>query len=242
MRDIYLGLIDKLYSAALDSSLWDEALTDISKSIGGFGAVLLSFDRDGPSLLSTSTLSDANSAYTREGWYQHDILRKRGEEVGRTLGLSNRIFTDKLLTTDDHWKRDPFLNEFWRKHRIGGMASYALAMPDGSVFTLAIQQEAGARYFDDDQLRLLQVIGPHAQRAMEVAMRVARAEAKASDATAWIEKINAACVLVDADQRVTAINTKAMALLGDGINVSRGRLRPFPQPLKEEWISLFGQR
>ena len=219
--DDILQTVDLLYAAALDRQLWPTALDRLAGQTGGIGTAVLSVSQMDAQALSSQSLHETAADYVRNEWWKRDILREEGIRRGSPTGL----LTDHDVISEDVRRRHPFVQEFWRKHGVCGMASYSSALSPGHVTVFSIQRSVRQGEFEANDLRVLATLGPHAARALRIANRIADADARATSLEAMLDRFTVAAVLIDRVGHVGAINARAHALMGRGYTLARGAFR-----------------
>lgn len=216
-----LEAIDLLYAAALDADLWPAALDRFSALAGGLGTVVLSLGELNGASIASASLAEAARSYEANGWWQHDILRERGQRLGRLDG----VFTDRDVVSREIKNRHPLFQEFWREHGLGAMASYSLRLSEDRGVTIAVQRQIDRGDFERPELDVIGRLGPHAARALVLAGHVARSTSKATSVEQLVARLNLPAIIVDRRGRVHAHNQHAQNMLGRDIDIHAGVLR-----------------
>lgn len=216
-----LGVVDKLYRAALEPAGWGEALESLSSVLGGAGAVLVPLTRP-EALIASSSMGEPAEAYTRH-WSLVDPRAKAAFD--RRLGPG--VFTDPDLVTSEEMARDPFYQEFLRSFDLEYFASFGFLSETATkgLVSLSVQRRRGKGPFQSDDLALLSTLGPHASRAFTIFERLgAPPRPLDADLEAFLHRLSCGAIAVARTGRVVAVNAVAGRLLGDGLAIERARL------------------
>jgi hypothetical protein len=229
-----LGVVDKLYRAALEPAGWGEALESLSSVLGGAGAVLVPLTRP-EALIASSSMGEPAEAYTRH-WSLVDPRAKAAFD--RRLGPG--VFTDPDLVTTEEMARDPFYQEFLRSFDLEYFASFSFLSETASkgLVSLSVQRRRGRGPFRGGDLALLSTLGPHASRAFTIFERLgAPPRPLDADLEAFLHRLSCGAIAVARIGRVVAVDAAAGRLLGDGLAIERAALGRDGADASEEYQS-----
>lgn len=223
-----------VYAAAADPDRWPEALERVAEIFGDWGANLTYFQPDGtfgavvsPSMLPG--LDDYNGH-----WWRHDIRSQRGVERGY-LGRTD-VLTDADIGPIEELRAHPFYSEFLARFGLGWFAAVVLSPSPDSHVVLTVQRSATKEPFGAGECAMLARLGRHAEQSLSLSLRLMRAEAIEEGFRSALAKLNVGVFLLDADERVIFANEGASRLVGNGLELSAGRLvlAAKPRPLVPE--------
>jgi DNA-binding CsgD family transcriptional regulator len=135
------------------------------------------------------------------------------------------VFTDNAVLPGNGVRRFGFFHEVMRPLGIGNVMA-AIVHRDGSLSgTATVLRSLDRPDFTEDEQRLMRLLGPHLARAMQLRQRLAAAELGRTAATAALERLDCALLLVD-HRGVSAANPAAERILerGDGLRLRKGAL------------------
>lgn len=135
---------------------------------------------------------------------QEDYKRDRSFHVGRAQ-LDEAIVPDKELLASEYYRDFARFHE--RRYMIGGMLGVETAMP------IALFRAEGQRRFDEQERRLLQMLLPHFQRALELESRLAAGRRTTMTAWAALDALPAGIAIIDAEMRLHFLNQSARAFV-----------------------------
>lgn len=214
----FLACIDAVYAAGLDPELWPEALGQVSEVTASVGALLIPvFPAEAVPLVVSESLDEANRDYAA-GWSRYDSRVQASHRLSLRPGL---LLTDTALFTPDEIARDPFYQDFLRRHGLG-LGAYRL-IPDGAgaLASVSLMRGFGCGTFDGDELLRVDRISGHLARALGVNARLAEARRLAGDLEQAIEHLGTGLILLDGRGCARFVNTTAQRLLGDGLTLGR---------------------
>ncbi|TNC09213.1 hypothetical protein FF100_26975 [Methylobacterium terricola] len=213
-----LACIDAVCAAGLDPELWPEALGQVSKITGSVGALLIPvFPAAAIPFVVSERLEAANRDYA-SGWAHHDSRVHASHRLALRPGL---LITDGALFTPEEIARDPFYQDFLRRHGLG-LGAYRL-IPDGTgaLASISLMRGFGCGAFEAAELLRVEQVSGHLARALHVNARFAEARCLAGDLEEAIEHLGTGLILLDGRGRARFVNAPARRLLGDGLSVDR---------------------
>jgi DNA-binding CsgD family transcriptional regulator len=214
--------IEAIYAAAAAPESWPDALQHIADMFGDHGANLTYFHANGSyGAIVSPTLLPGLDEYNGH-WWRHDIRSQRGVERGY-LARSD-VLTDADLGPVEELHAHPFYSEFLARHGLGWFATVVLAPSPGSHVALSVQRLADKPPFDASECALLARLGRHAEQSLSLGLRLARSEAVNEGFRSALLGLNVGAFLLDADERLLFANEIAGGLVGNGLEVSAGRL------------------
>jgi DNA-binding CsgD family transcriptional regulator len=205
-----LRVIDGLYEAALLPSEWPTALQGLAAACGGVGVAVSRGQIPEPALASPS-LKETTAEYAAI-WWRHDSRTPR-----LPSGLRGRPLTDADLLEPEERARDPYYQEFLRRHGLGSFAAVGLAPQPGLRLTMSLE---GPRPFGSRSIEMLSLLRPHVERALATTIRLGLTEGIARDLLCASEHVTCGMIFLSADGQVTLVNPAAERMLGDGLAVS----------------------
>ncbi len=207
-----------LGAAALDPSLWLEAMEAICQATGTTGAGLLKSDAlqtaDRP---WTAGARDLFASYVSEGWYTRDP-RARGVAMWRA-GAS--VLIDQDIISSDNKNDAQYYNDFLRKHRFQWFAGIGF-WAHSNLWVLTLQRSAREGPFDGADKEILSHLS---LRLTEVAtLSKAVGYSIVAGMTNALELVQHPALVLDSMGFVLDVNAMADALFDDDIRVRHRRL------------------
>lgn len=219
MADL-LDVVDRLYAAALEPERWPEALDRLAHAVGGVGTVMRPILADTlPMTVASPSLHEAAEDFER-GWWRFD----KASALAQQRGLTGGVWTDDDAFTPEEMARDPYYQDFLRKHGLGRfLAQLATPLPS-YVVSISVQRNGRLGAFDQSDKERFGLLGRHAARALAMATKFAEERRTNADLSLIVERLACGIIILDKDGTVTFVNEVAQKLLGDGINVRHGRI------------------
>jgi DNA-binding CsgD family transcriptional regulator len=206
-----------LLDAAVDPTQWTKAMDVVTQYAGATGTVLLQLRGRGPGTPHSASLDEGLDEYFRDGWHLRD-QRERGIPHLRAKG----IYVDQDFVTPDELKTSDYYAGFLRKLRAQWSAGIGFSNDDDE-WCMVVERGDNGGFFDKNEQSDLVRFGPYLNRAAQLARQLAYANATGMvDA---FEALGCASFLLDQAGQVIRHNAQAQALIGDGLALSRGRLR-----------------
>ncbi|MBF0307284.1 MAG: helix-turn-helix transcriptional regulator [Alphaproteobacteria bacterium] len=215
-------MVESIYDAASDGAARVGFHRELTAAMGGDGAMSVEFDLD---------------ARVAVGWevdgYDPDLAERF---CRRYLPLDPRVpFFLRSLggVVPTHRAVDPatfrgsaVFNELLRPHRAEQGAVISAPTIDGRAVFLAILRDGRRGEYEDEDLRLLELLRPHFTRAHRVAAALADLEVRHRAKEALLDRLSAGILLVDGSGTLRYANAAGTALLveADGLRLARGRV------------------
>jgi DNA-binding CsgD family transcriptional regulator len=223
-EDIVVGLVARIYDAILDPRGWSAFLDHLGAVVDGHGLNLSVIDPStgnvvyGVHARSDLTFVDDYRRYysTIDPWVAEG--RKRNLLRPGFIGLGEPFVPPSML------QRTEFYADFGRHFRFCGGIS-ALFKVERSLMAVSVVQYRFGQ-FDHPELRLVQTLAPHLERAIKIHQQLEGAGIVADRATSALDQMNCGILFISASGRVLFANEIARKLLrtADGIMLTRGEL------------------
>ena len=221
-REQFEHVIDRIYEAAVRPELWRDVLGELADVSGSFGAQMLLHRPEGAVLHAASKRMDpVLEQFFAEGWNRNNPRELRA----RMRGVSpDEVLTDQDLFTDDELDRERWQTEFLDRFGLRWFLSVPLrGIIEAAPFFLTLERSRSSERFAPNEVAMFRDALPHIRRAIRLSAAVgSAAQSGMMDA---LSALNKAAILLDDLGHVVRMNAPAAALLGDGLSVSRRRLR-----------------
>jgi len=216
-------LISNVYDAALDPTVWIEALSRTKDFIGGEAA----------SLAWKDAVANRGNSYYDAGISPHYRQLYFDEYIKIDPCTTGQFFAEigEPVATADVMAYDEFVQTRFYKEwaRPQGLVDAALALLDKSATTmvfLALFRHERHGLIDDEARRRIRLVVPHFRRATLISKVIDLKKTEAASLADTLDGINAGIFLVDACGRIAHANAAGRAIV-DAANVlqaKRGRL------------------
>jgi len=213
-------LISLVYDAAIDQSLWENAIESVAYFVGGVGAGLFWKDTDAQHV----------SAPHRFGivWPLPVALFRQiyPAAVGHFLAeIEQPIVTADLMPYDE-LTTTGFYQEWARPQGFIDFVSAVLDRSATSVAMFGVFRHERDGFVDDETRHRMRLIAPHIRRAVMIARMFDLRIAEAGTFADTLDGLDAGLCLVDAGGRLIHTNAAGQAILdaGDILHDAGGRL------------------
>jgi DNA-binding CsgD family transcriptional regulator len=212
----------RLYETVLEPERWPDALQAMCALAGAHHAITFLQRADGPGLHFLSAA----------GVDPHHLGMFRAAVAGpmQFLPLFRGLPQGTALREAAVMPSAAYRSEFYTDtiRPMGGHFA-VVAMPFVTAETaalLAVCRPEGAGAFEDEALRRVQAVLPHAQAALRLRQRLVGAESIAAQALAALDQLALGIILVDRHGRPCFVNRRAEAIAAerDGLILARDRL------------------
>lgn len=200
-------LISLIYDAAIDQTLWENAIEKVAYFVGGVGAGLFWKDVDAQHV----------SAPHRFGisWPLPVALFRQiyPAAVGHFLGeIEQPVATTDLLPYDELVKSD-FYRDWAGPQGLVDFVSTVLDKSAVSVAVFGVFRHERNGFVDDEARRRMRLIAPHIRRAVLIARMFDLGLAEAATFADTLDGLDAGLYLIDADARLIHANAAGQAML-----------------------------
>ncbi|WP_428664058.1 helix-turn-helix transcriptional regulator [Reyranella sp.] len=205
-------LLDLIYDAAADDSLWVAVLREIANLTNSAGGVLLcQSGRD-------RTLFFEHHCNTSDECIR--VLKERHVLNPWTIHMATKqpvgvvVASDEILALPE-LRQTAFFDEVLRPQGLGHSAMIGLAQkPD---FGVAFSMNRGPRQgsYSEQELRFLQKLTPHLQRSMKLGLRVDAYKALQRAEFRTLDSLAVGVILLDRKARILFANTAARSFEGE---------------------------
>jgi DNA-binding CsgD family transcriptional regulator len=215
-----LSVIHAMYDAALDESLWPEALKQLTEATGSQGASFWVLDASPQPRLPTFTTINFDPAFIRD--YLDGMVPIDPTVQYLVAYPDEPVVHDGLVITERDKDRHPYY-DWQRRHsdiwfRIVGQARPAPLVQAG----VALHRTRAAGQYDDRDLEQFAMLQGHLQRALAIGFRLGSLGTMRECATELLDRNPAAVLLIDSRKRVVYSNRRAAALCAanDGVRIT----------------------
>lgn len=219
-----LSLVDLIYSAATDVSLWPAVLDGISDAAGGVQTIFwATFHGAGapPAFCSRGTAPEVLPLYSTH-YHTLNVLAEPCDRMFRT-GTARY---SHLAMTDGEFERSEFYNDFFGP--LDMHYSCGIKIPLDGEFQGYLTSQRAKRLgpFEETEGGALETLMPHLQRSLGLHTRLAQMQSHILGMEAALDAFEHAVLGLGCDGKVVLVSREAGALLraGDGIRISNGEL------------------
>jgi len=201
-------LISVVYDAAIDQSLWENAIESTASFVGGVGAGLFCKDADaqyGLILHSFGIVRPLPVALIRHPFAAEHFLA----EIEQPIATADLIPYNELVATGlyQEWARPLGLIDF---------VSAVLDKSATSVVMFGVFRHERNGFVDDETRHRMRLIAPHIRRAVLIARMFDLRIAEAATFADALDGLDAGLYLVDAGGRIIHANAAGRAILNAG--------------------------
>ena len=217
MEDDLLALIDLIYEATFDSTLWPTALTRLAEIMGTAQIGVLTLDRHARTFDSIAPRTDpVMDAIFKKYWAFHNPLWPR--TIERPAG--EVFYLDSLIPRKD-FVATPFFNEWMRPAEFGIASMGANLLVGNEVSTMiSVANAPGKDEITGQQTLVFKAALPHIDRAVRIHRELRMRDLDHDTAPERLECLQYSVMLVDGAARVLFANAAARRLLGSGAGLA----------------------
>jgi DNA-binding CsgD family transcriptional regulator len=213
------SLIAAIYEAGIDVSLWPYALGRIASAFGVSSASMARQGRTPSECWGFAVgIDPAMSEQYLKYYYGIDPLWQSASSTP-----AGTVQTDTMLIPRGEFVRTEFFNDFLMPQSIAGLLNAVVVVEEGrqSVVTLH-----GDQQFDEGHVALYKLLAPHLQRAVQINIKLARAEIKHIASVASLNRLEDGVLFVDLNANIMFANEAAEKFFVDrDLRQNKGRLQ-----------------
>lgn len=210
--------IERLYESSVAQDGWQACFDLLCAQTGAIGALFCSLS-DPLNAIVSASLHEVNRLY-RQKWWRDDIFLELALGREPVNGFVPHTSFDGEIDRSTH----PFFADFLHGHGLGAFVAYFSPVIFGARFILTLQRSAAAGPFSPDEMAALEVLAPHAARALAISGQLQVAQSRDQALLSILDKLTYGAMIVGAQGRIKARNESADRMLGDGLMLHDGRV------------------
>jgi DNA-binding CsgD family transcriptional regulator len=212
MEQSFSRAVDFIYDAALQPTLWPQALQAVADCFQDIGAVLIwRRDDGGFGTIVSPGLSAAHADY-EANWQMNDPRPVRSFE--RAFLAPRDVITDLDVMTAEEIEKLPIYTRFLARYGLGWFASTVLSPDAGVVAGVSVQRAKGKPHFSVEELRRVENLARHIERSLRLSIRVFDAENCTLGMREILSRMGIGVFAIDAAMKVIFANPAARIGLG----------------------------
>ncbi len=219
-----LSLIDQIYSAAVDDTLWPTVLGEFRTLLDCEGSTLFFTDnrlRPIDSFFGSNVTPEAVSSYQS---YYHSVDIRLHRSIPNAIG---KIVTDGDLVTEAEVNGHEFYQDFLRPIGHRYIVSSILDLGDGAFAFASCHRGLTQDHADQQTLEQAALLVPHLHRGLQLRRRLGSVKACEHAALEVLNRLGQAVFLISEQGRVIWQNSIGSRLIEqrDGLATGDGELR-----------------
>jgi DNA-binding CsgD family transcriptional regulator/PAS domain-containing protein len=230
-----LHLAEGVYRAAVDPSLWEAVLRELSEALGGAAVQLSLRIQDAEAELRARLANEPGPVFRvhLEEKYQ-EVFQQRLLQEFPWASIDLRPVAERFVRTSEMLDLDlegsAFYREFMRPQGLALEAPlcHVIAILEARPLAgMVIYRREGGRPFAPADFALLDLLVPHLAGAYRIHGRLGDARHEQRALREVLDRFPSGVILLDKDSRIVFTNRSADQILAqqDGIRVDRGRPR-----------------
>jgi DNA-binding CsgD family transcriptional regulator len=234
-----LDTIEAAHAAALDESLWPEALGALARL---FGAACASLEDFAKHPLGLRYFRSAGLPPQGETDYLADYQRDNPRAEYAFRNLSQPILCDYVLIDERAMDRDAFYTKYLKPLDLRYfMSGQIMDAPDAQAI-VSIQRSSRQGHVEERDVALMRRLLPHFRQAYDVSLRVRRSAGTVRAFEHLLDRLADGVAIVRADGRLVHANEMFLAIArrGDGLAIRRGAIELRPGRPSEQFARAIG--
>jgi DNA-binding CsgD family transcriptional regulator/PAS domain-containing protein len=221
-----LDLVGKIYECAAEPAAWDDFLTGLARAAEGQIAAIVYHDDQRDEHLVSAQIGipqEFHRPYNVHYGAMDEWLRGAPGIIS-----TGWVGTGQMLVPDRKLAKSEFYNDYLRLNEDAFHLCAGQILQKGSALgVVSVVRRRSAGPFGESQLRLLRILLPHLQRAMQLHHKYVALRNRSEMFESAFDQVGTAIVFVDSKGLIIAANRAASALLDkrDGLIATREGLR-----------------
>ena len=221
-EDKLLDIIGQIYDAALDQSLWPDALSKVADCFGAASCHFLIHD----TITNTPIMHLARTDPMRISEY-FEYYAQKNPWISPFLNLpSGSVTPDDRIFPREALRHTEFFNDHLRTRKVSHCLGVLVLNTPSLISSVTIYRTAERGEFDDKAIAVGRKLLPHFQRAIQLNRKLNLEEQLGGSAFAALDRVPYGVILVKADSKVCHANRMAESILNqrDGLSIIGGEL------------------
>jgi len=212
------SLIAAIYEAGTDFSLWPYALSRIAAAFDAPSAGITRQGRTSSDCwgFSFGVEQDYERKYL-EHFHGVNLVWQRSSSTA-----AGTVQTDTMVIPRGELSRTEFFNDFLVPQHMESQLNTVLLMEEGRQTVLAVRRN---EQFDAHDVELYKMLAPHLQRAVQLNIKLARAELNHKASVETLNHLEDGILFVDMEANVKFANVAAEQIFANGgLGLRKGKL------------------
>ncbi len=220
-------VVDLIYEAALDPSLWVPVMERFADLIGGSSACITQLNMfAGTGSVIIARADPATVPKYFEHYARRNPLSNVKNPASYLRSWAPRILTDEDWMPKEELTRTEYYNDFLKPQSVHSCLMIRLAKEGSDIFALNINRPRRQGQFDRPDLELAAELHPHLVRAHKLGRKISAKQRLSEGMAEFIDRSSHGLFLLDGHGRVGHFNSVGRALVSEsgGLTILGGRL------------------
>ena len=210
-------LITAIYEAGMDASLWPYVLGRIAALFNAPSAGIAGQGRSLSECWGFSSGVDPEYETKYLEYYHgiNPIWQRASSAVGA-------VQTDTMVVPRSELRRTEFFNDFLVPQQMESMLNAVVLVEEGRQTVVTVRHNP---QFEANHVELYKLLAPHLQRAVQINLKLARAELNHNASVETLNHLEDGILFVDLEARVKFANVAAEQIFANGgLGIRKGKL------------------
>lgn len=221
----FLGVVEKLYGAAVNDHDWTESLDAISALFGAVSSVYEVIENTTKRPISLDVGTGLKSFEPGPDYleYYGSISPRVRHSFGKPAG---HISFDRMILTETEMDRNEFYTDCIQPVGLRYFIAAQVLVSDHHQAVIAAQRSQKQGHIEDHEIALMKRLLPHLQQASDLKFRLADSRIGDHLPIEGLEQIDDGCLLIEGSGRVLHLNARANEIVfsSDGVSVTEGNI------------------
>jgi len=218
-----LGLIERIYAAALEPELWPAVLEEVAEAIHGESTTMFVPLPDTPLISMARTDPFALDSYVNH-YAEVNLLSEACDEIF----AEGEVRYAHLALPDSALEQSEFYNDFFRPNNMHYSMGLKIRLTSELPATyLSCQRPKASGPFGEQEGLVYETLRPHLQRALSLHLKMTEMHSRQLGLEKAVDAFHHAVLGLNREGKVVFASREAEALLksGDGVRVTNGELK-----------------
>lgn len=222
--EISPDLIDLIYDAALDRSVWPRLLERLSDEMRAGPAVLLVQNQITMHAVGLTARLDPGAFHAFNAYFAFRNPMTANNSLDTLRSGRFPINTDESIVERAELLRSEYFHDFMTPNDMGSVLMAAIGYHGQSAATVNLHRTAKTPHFEADDIRLLAAMRPHLTRSFRLGLMLDEARQTGDALLDHLDRSPHGLFLIDGDGSLRHVNRAAETMLDDGLSVFNGKL------------------
>jgi DNA-binding CsgD family transcriptional regulator len=230
------------YEAALGRVSWAEPLASAAKVLNASNAVFSVRDPVTRKAHFSFGNFGSDPSFVRSFAENYAVLSPF--VIATAISPEGKAVNPIDLIGREDYERGRFYKEWSAPQRYHDYIGSILLRQPNAIYTIAFGRTDDRPLFDKNDHKMLEILTPHAIRALQISERLNTFEREKAELLSTIDSLTTPIILIDSNRLIRQINSAAINLIGSGQGVSNqsGMLRFSDADVEQAFRAAYGMK
>lgn len=221
----YSNIVERIYGAALDDTLWSPVLDDMADMFGAEGMTFELINKQNELPVFLNLGSRINVEGINEEYLRHFASVSPRVNYGMRMP-AGKIICDHEILSESEMDHDEYYTFMQKQVNLRYFISGQVLNTTSHISVIAAQRTAAQGHVDRPEVEMMKRLLPHLRQSMDVKFRLEKAQIEHHQIIDGLDALKEGCVLIDRLGNILHANSSADAIFRaqDGMTTCSGQL------------------